>query len=80
MYVFHVTFIAVFDDSLLPDPTEFEEEVLSGMVSCCIDDNGKIRQLWNSANLTDEKLSAALDYAVKRSSVLLSVLKKVSST
>ena len=71
---------SVFDDKTLPDPSEDEEKIQSGSVTCCIDDQSKIRAMWSSANLSDDVISAALVYVQKRASVLLSVLRKVSKT
>ena len=71
---------SVFDDKTLPDPSEDEEKIQKGTVTCCIDDQSKIRAMWFSANLADDVISAALLYVQKRASVLLSVLRKVSKT
>ncbi|XP_063695223.1 exosome complex component RRP43-like [Bolinopsis microptera] len=72
--------LSVFDDQTLPDPSEDEEKIQCGSLTCCIDDQSKIRAMWSSANLADDVLSAALIYVKKRASVLLSVLQKVSKT
>lgn len=70
--------LSVFDDVTLPDPCESEEQIESGTVTCCVDENSKMRAMWASADLPDDMMAAALLYIQKRASVLLSVLRKVS--
>lgn len=70
--------VSIFDGMSLPDPSESEEAIQEGSVTCCLDEGGKIRALWGAATLPDDMLSAALLYIQKRGAVLLSVLKKVS--
>ena len=70
----------MFDDKTLPDPSEDEENIQDGSITCCLDEQSKIRAMWSSANLADDVISAALLYVQKRASVLLSVLRKVSKT
>ena len=69
---------SVFDGISLPDPTESEEDIQSGAITCCVDEANKLRAMWASVTLPDDMLSAALLYIQKRAGVLLSVLQRVS--
>lgn len=69
--------LAVFDGRLLPDPTEFEESVAEGSMTCCMDEHHKIRAVWMNSCVTDDEISAALEFSAKRSSDLLTVMDNV---
>jgi len=72
--------LAVFDGRMLPDPTEFEESIAEGSITCCMDENQKIRAVWMNSCVTDDEISGSLEFSAKRSSDLLAVMDNVCRT